>query len=56
MSENTVYNYADTSTRLAKVIQDLDVEIRVSEQSMKLKTKYEEDIYPAYTTHQRIGN
>ena len=23
MSENTVYNYADTSTRLAKVIQDL---------------------------------
>ena len=44
MSENTVYNYADTSTRLAKVIQDLDVEIRVSEQSMKLKTKYEEEL------------
>lgn len=44
MSENAVYNYANTSTRLAKVIQDLDVEIRVSEQSMKLKTKYEEEL------------
>ena len=44
MSADTVCDYANTSSRLAKAIQDLDVEIRVSEQSLRLKTKYEEDL------------
>lgn len=44
MSAHAVPNYSDTCSRLAQEIQNLNVNIRVSEQSMKLKEKYESEL------------
>ena len=44
MSTQSVPNYSDACQELAKVINDLDVRIRVSEQNQKLRDNYTEKI------------
>lgn len=44
MSENSVVDYSSTCARLAQVLQDLNVDIRVSEQNQKLKDTYTEQL------------
>lgn len=40
MSENTVYDYSGTCSKLKDVIQNLDVRIKMSEQNTKLRSTY----------------